>query len=222
MEVTGVLQSFSYNVLKLRAAMSDLKPTTQQDRLTRAQFDGLLRRLGGCSGRPGEKYEEFHWKLVKFFQWSSCLTAEDLADATLNRVAHKLETGGEAIQDVEAFAWGVAKKIKQEARKKDVKTIRLEDMPSKELFSDAGASVDALHKKIQSQKELNCLHQCLQRFPAEDRTLFLAYRVDKGHYMETRNGLAQRYGLTPGALRVRVIRMREKLERCLDVCLRAK
>jgi len=188
-----------------------------QDTLTPAQFEGLLRRLDGRPDRAGEKYETIRWKLVKFFEWSSCLAAEDLADITLNRVARKLTT--ETIGDIEAFTWGVAKKIRHEAQKKDLKTMSLQSLPSMATVSDAGASVEALHQKIQSQKELGCLHQCLQRLSAEDRTLFLAYRVDKGHYMENRKNLAKEYGLTPGALRVRIIRIREKLEQCLERCL---
>jgi DNA-directed RNA polymerase specialized sigma24 family protein len=188
-----------------------------QDTLTPAQFHGLLRRLDGRPERAGEKYETIRWKLVKFFKWSCCLAAEDLADITLNRVARKLTA--EEIQDVEAFTWGVARKIRQEAQKKDLKTMSLQSLPGKGIVSDAGASVEALHKKIQSQKELRCLHQCLQRLSAEDRMLFLAYRVDKGHYMESRKNLAKQFELTPGALRVRIIRIREKLEQCLDRCL---
>lgn len=188
-----------------------------QDTLTPAQFEALLRRLDGRPDRAGEKYETIRWKLVKFFEWSCCLAAEDLADITLNRVARKLST--ETIQDVEAFTWGVAKKIRQEAQKKDFRTISLQALPGVGTVSDAGASVEALHQKIQSQKELRCLHQCLQRLSTEDRTLFLAYRVDKGHYMENRKNLAKQFGLTPGALRVRIIRIREKLEQCLERCL---
>jgi DNA-directed RNA polymerase specialized sigma24 family protein len=193
---------------------------TAQDTLTPAQFQGLLERLDGRPERAGEKYEIIRWKLVRFFAWSSCLAPEDLADITLNRVARKLAT--EAIQDVEGFTWGVAKKIRHEAQKKDLKTVSLESLPSKRAVSDAGSAMEALDQKIQSQKELKCLHHCLQRLSAEDRMLFLAYRVDKQHYMENRKNLANQFGLTPGALRVRIIRIREKLEHCLDRCLGTK
>jgi RNA polymerase sigma factor (sigma-70 family) len=191
-----------------------------QDTLTPSQFEGLLRRLDGLPDRAGEKYETIRWKLVKFFEWSSCLAAEDLADITLNRVARKLST--ETIQDVEAFAWGVAKNIRHEAQKKDLKIVSLQTLAGQGAISDSGASIEALHQKIQSQAETRCLQQCLQRLSAEDRVLFLAYRVDKAHYMENRRRLAKQFGLTPGALRVRIIRIREKLEQCLDRCLRMK
>ncbi len=200
--------------------MADHNPG--QDSLTAVQFDELLRRLDGRVERAGEKYETIRWKLVKFFQWSSCVAAEDLADVTLNRVARKLTSEGDTIQNIESFAWGVAKKIRHEARKKDVKTIYLPDLTDQNTMSDAGATTAALHKKIQTQQQLRHLHHCLQRLPAEDRTLFVAYRLDKGHYKENRNNLAKRFGLTAGALRVRIIRVREKLEACMARCLGTK
>ena len=116
----------------------------------------------------------------------------------------------------------MAKNIRHEAQKKDLKTISLQSLPGEGTVSDAGAATASLHQKIQKQKELACLHHCLQRLSAEDRMLFLAYRVDKGHYMESRRNLAKQSGLTPGALRVRIIRIREKLEQCLDRCLGMK
>ncbi len=196
--------------------MADHNPAVQ-DTLTSAQFNGLLQRLDSRPERAGEKYETIRWKLVKFFQWNSCSAAEDLADITLNRVARKLAT--ETIHDVEGFTWGVARKIRHEAQKKDFKTISLQALPGDPTFSDAGASMEALHEKIQSQKELRCLHQCLQQLSADDRMLFLAYRVDKGHYAETRKNLAKQCGLTSAALRVRIIRIRERLEQRLERCL---
>jgi DNA-directed RNA polymerase specialized sigma24 family protein len=200
-----------------RPNISDHNPTVR-DTLTPAQFAGLLERLDGQPERAGEKYETLRWKLVKFFQWSYCLAAEDLADITLDRVARKLAT--ESIEDVEAFTWGVAKKIRLEAQKRNLKTVSLESLPGEHTISDAGTSMEALHQKIQSQKEMRCLRQCLSRLSAEDRVLFLAYRVDKGHYEENRKNLARQFGLTLGALRVRIIRIREKLEQCLDRSLR--
>jgi RNA polymerase sigma factor (sigma-70 family) len=201
--------------------MSEHNPTSP-DTLTPAQFDGLLRRLDGQPERASEKYETIRWKLVRFFQWSSCGAAEDLADITLNRVARKLAMEQEAIRDIEGFTWGVAKKIRNEAQKKDVKTISLQSMENQDALSDAGAWTESLHQKIQRQKELRCLHQCLQRLHEEDRMLFLAYRVDKGRYMESRKNLAKRFGITQGTMRVRIIRTREKLEQCLDRCLGTK
>ncbi len=85
--------------------MAPNSPVPESD-LTAAQFDALLRRLDADRNRAGEKYEEVRWKLVRFFQWNSCLAAEELVDETLNRVAERLAERGDEIPDVAAFAWG--------------------------------------------------------------------------------------------------------------------
>ena len=79
--------------------------------------------------------------------------------------------------------------------------------------------MEAIHKKLQLQKALRCLRECLGILPQSEQELFLAYRMDKVHYAETRKKLAKESGLTPGALRIRVIRLREKLENCMARCL---
>lgn len=198
--------------------MADPNPMSSANALTQEQFDGLLQRLYDDRDQAALKYEELHSKLVKFFQWSFCSSSEDLADETLNRTARKLHARDEEILDVEAFVWGIAKRIRQEGQKKDFKTVNFSQV-SDDKLSDAGASIEAIHRKIQVHKERECLRNCLRRLPREDQELFLAYRVDKGHYPEKRKKLAERFRLTPGALRVRVIRLREGLEKCVTRCL---
>jgi DNA-directed RNA polymerase specialized sigma24 family protein len=198
--------------------MADLKPATSADALTQEQFYGLLKRLDCNRNQAALKYEELHFKLVKFFEWSYCSSAEDLADETLTRTARKLYAGDQEILDIEAFLWGIAKRIRHEGRKRDFKTVAFAQVPDEKL-SDAGAAIESIHRKIQMQKERECLRNCLQRLPEVNQRLFLAYRVDKGHYLERRKKLAEEFGLTPGALRVRVIRLREKLEKCVARCL---
>jgi DNA-directed RNA polymerase specialized sigma24 family protein len=199
--------------------MTDPKAEAPPDKLTAAQLEALLRRLDGRGERAGERYEAIHSRLVRFFLWNSCSAAEELADETLNRVARKLAAGREEIQELEAFIWGVARKVRQEGQKADFKSVHVSNMPTAWAASDAGALLDAIENKIQAEQEVKCLHQCLRRWSDQDRELFLSYRVDKGHYVERRKDLARKLGVTPGALRVRMIRLREKLEKCVARCL---
>jgi RNA polymerase sigma factor (sigma-70 family) len=198
--------------------MGDPKSLSSADALTREQFYGLLARLHQDPQQRALKYEELHLKLVKFFQWSYCSAAEDLADETLTRTARKLCAGNEEVADVEAFVWGIARRIRQEGRKKDFKTIGLSEI-TEDRISDAGASLQAIERKIHARQEQKCLRNCLQRLTPEDQELFLAYRIDKGHYLQKRKELAEKFGLTASALRVRIIRLREKLEKCVARCL---
>lgn len=189
------------------------------DALTQERFYAFLQRLHLNPDQAARKYEELHGKLVKFFEWSSCVLAEDLADETLNRTARKLHVGDQNIQDVEAFTWGVAKHIRQEAYRKESRTVPLSDIPDGRLASNGGGSLEAIHSKIQRQHERQCLQACLGRLSPEDQELFLAYRLYDGHYLETRKRLAEKFGLTTNALRVRILRIRARLEQCMARCL---
>ena len=196
-------------------------PFSEND-LTAAKFEGLLLRLDTDRNRAGEKYEEIRWKLVKFFQWGSCLEAEDLVDETFNRVSERLATEKEGIQDVAAFAWGVAKRIRQEALRKETKTIRLPDLPGGETFlADHPVAADGQNKLIGNQGRLKCFRRCIQSLSAQDRRLLLAYHSPKGRRIEGRRRLAQENGITMLTLRVRANRLRFKLEECIKKCIAA-
>ncbi|SRR5581483_9700722 len=191
-----------------------------KNELTAAKFDGLLLRLDTDRNRAGEKYEEVRWKLVKFFQWGSCLEAEDLADETFNRVAEKLASNEEKIQDVVAFTWGIAKRIRQEAVRKDAKTVGLLDLPSAdEVLADKRAAADAPYELPGNQNHLKCLRRCIQSFAPKDRRLLLTYHSPRGRRIDGRRRLAQENGITMLALRVRANRLRFKLEECIKKCL---
>lgn len=198
--------------------MPDFKPARSNDALTGERFYALLDRLDSHRDQAALKYEELRFKLCKFFQWSGCSSAEDLADETLTRTARKLHAGEQEIVDLDAFVWGVARHVRQEAQKRDFKTIDFSQVPDQKL-SDAGASIEEIYRKIQARREKECLRKCLQRLSREDREMFLAYRVDKRHYVERRRRLAEEFGLSASALRVRVIRLREKLEKWIAKCL---
>lgn len=194
-----------------------------QDDLTAAKFEGLLLRLDADRNRAGEKYEEIRWKLIKLFQWGSCLNAEDLVDETFNRVSERLAADKHGIQDVVAFAWGVAKRIRQEALRKDTKTIRFPDLPGAETFLvNRPVATDVQNQLTGNQIRVKCFRKCIQHLSAEDRRLLLAYHSPKGRRIEGRRRLAQENGITMLALRVRANRLRFKLEECIKKCLAAR
>jgi len=194
-------------------------PLFERD-LTVARFEALLLRLDPDRARAGEKYEEIRWKLVKFFQWSSSLEAEHLADETFNRIAEKLASEREEIHDVVAFAWGIAKRIKQESLRRSTKTVPLPDLPGADTFLQTGsATADTEQESVENKNRLKCLRICIRRLSAEERSLLLAYHSPKGRRAEERRQLAQQNGITLLALRVRANRLRFKLEECIKKCL---
>src|SRR5262249_50613606 len=108
-------------VENLNRAMEDAISSGGKSRLTAAQFENLLHRLGANRERAGQAYEYLRRQLIRFFEWNCDIPAEDLVDETFDRVAQKLEEL--EIHNVVAFAWGVARNIRHEAEKKAARMI---------------------------------------------------------------------------------------------------
>ena len=188
------------------------------DELRSDYFESLLQQLDPDRDLAGQKYEDLRRKLIKFFEWNSCFPAEDLVDETFDRVAGKLENV--PVHDVIGFAWGFAKHIRQEAYKRADRMVQISDLPQgKDVLADANGPDKILQKEMEHQRRAECLHRSLQRLPREDRQLFLQYHNVKGEHTEYRQQLAANLGMTVGTLRVRINRLREKLERSVNKCL---
>ena len=200
--------------------MANFNRSVSRSDLTADQFDVLLQRLDPDRNRAGEKYEELRWKLIRFFQWNSCLAADELVDNVLNRVAGKLVQEGDQIQDVAAFAWGVAKMVRQEALRRDLKTVPLEDLPNADGFAAAGRDSEKTEFET-IQVRLKYLRMCIQRLLPRDRHLLLRYHAPKGRRIEERQRLANESAISMVALRVRINRLRYKVEECIKIRLAA-
>jgi DNA-directed RNA polymerase specialized sigma24 family protein len=187
---------------------SQINPVIGKD-LTADQFETLLQRLDSDRERAAQSYENLRYKLIRFFEWSACAGAEELADETLDRVARK--AGSLEIHDVVRFMWGVAKKVRLEVQKKSANLVQLSS-----LGLDCGPpslADQSRQEQMKDEERFQRMRQGLQRLPEEDRTLFLAYYDPERAGFEQRKKLAENMGLSIGALRVRVNRLRDKLER---------
>jgi len=186
--------------------------------LTAANFDALMWRLDTDRNRAGDKYEEIRWKLIRFFQWSSCLDAEKLADEAFDRVAEKLVGDEENIQNVVAFLWGVARKVRLEALRTSSRTVLLADLSdAAPSFADRLTIRTLQNEPAEDKRRLKCLRRCIQSLSASDRRLLLEYYSPRNR-ISGRRKLAQEYGLTKGALRVRATRLRSKVESLIKEC----
>ncbi|HKP37054.1 MAG TPA: hypothetical protein VJT71_09355, partial [Pyrinomonadaceae bacterium] len=58
--------------------------------LAQEDFDRLLAWLDADRERAGVIYEKIRWRLITIFAARNCVTPEDLADETLDRVARKV------------------------------------------------------------------------------------------------------------------------------------
>jgi RNA polymerase sigma factor (sigma-70 family) len=182
-------------------------------RLTASQFETLLRRLHPNRNCAGQKYEDLRWQLAKFFEWNCGFQAEDLVDKTLDRVARRLEEL--EIPDVVPFAWGVAQNVRLEAMKTAARMVPIPDRPNEEGFPvDTRDFEHHIHERLELEQRRKQLHDCIQRLSPEDRKLFLAYHHPESTPIEMRRKLASHLGITINTLRVRVNRLRHKVEQC--------
>jgi DNA-directed RNA polymerase specialized sigma24 family protein len=154
-----------------------------------------------------KKYQQLRRKLVRLFEWRGAWTAEDLADETLTRVARKLGEGARIDGDVEPFARGVARLVFLEFLREQERDNRLKS-------SSPPPSAPAVN-----EIDLDCLDRCLEKIAASDRETILGYYADDAAgRIEARRTLATRLGVSPTALRIRALRIRDRLETCLQEC----
>jgi DNA-directed RNA polymerase specialized sigma24 family protein len=183
-----------------------------------AQFQNLLRKLDLDHDRAGEKYEELRRKLIKYFEWNCCFPAEDLVDVTLDRAAGKLET--EDVRDLQAFAWGIAKNVRQEAWKRAGRVLRISDLTgSDNSLLERAHPENVVQEKISQEQRVKCLRRCMQLLPGWDSELFSQYYDMREDGAVSRLRLADDLGITLPTLRVRINRMRSKLEKCVRQCV---
>ena len=157
-------------------------------------------------------------RLAVDFDRRNCLSPDELADETLNRVARRLEEEG-AISDTPParYCYIVARfvfhehvrRVKHESTKLDERSAELRPSVSGPADSDET-----------SRKLLDSLERCLQQLDTRDRELILDYyRGEQRAKIEGRRRLAGRLGLTVNALSIRACRLRDKLEACVNVSL---
>lgn len=193
--------------------------------ITQGAFDRLLAQLDPDAHRAGEKYQTVHRSLSKFFECRGCASAAELADETLNRVARRLEDGETIYADeFSSYAYGVARNVLREhARGPEPRTRPLETLlpPSHPRLSPFEEEEEALARES-SERRLECLESCAGTLPEESRMLILSYyEAESGGLIDARRQLAERLGVSLNNLRIRVHRIRERLEKCVSACFGA-
>src|SRR4051812_401911 len=179
--------------------------------LTQDAFDKLLVAFGGDRESAGQKYLEIRNNLTRFFEWRGCSFPEDHADETINRMAKRLAEG-EEIANHSGYAIGVARMLLMEINKgrqrQQAALAELGDMP------------DVYVPEDDDESRLNCLKKCLQALSPDNRELILQYyQGEKGEKIENRKKLLERLAIPVNTLRMRALRLREKLQSCVEDCL---
>lgn len=179
--------------------------------LTQEAFDKLLLALGGDRDSGSQKYLEIRTNLTRFFEWRGCSFPEDHADETINRVAKKVAEG-EEILNPSGYAMGVARLLLLEI----IKGRQREQSALTELGTAREVYVDS----DDGEERLTCLKQCLQTLSPDNRDLILEYyQGEKSEKIRNRKKLLERLGVPVNTLRMRALRLRERLQGCVEECV---
>ncbi len=141
-----------------------------------------------------------------------CSFPEDHTDETINRVARRIEQVRE-IRDPTGYAFGVARLLLLEILKEQERERRaMMELPAERIGPD---------DRDELEQRLECLKRCLQSLSQDHRELIVQYyQGEKGAKIENRKKLAERLRLPLNTLRMRALRLREKLEAGVEDCLK--
>ena len=180
--------------------------------LTQEAFDKLLIALGGDRESGSEKYLEIRNNLTRFFEWRGCSFPEDHADETINRIAKKVAEG-EEILNPSGYAMGVGRLLFLEI----MKSQQREQSALNEMGTASGeVYVDADDGEVR----LECLQNCLETLSPDNRELILQYyQGEKSEKIRNRKKLLEQLRIPVNTLRMRALRLRERLQGCVEQCL---
>lgn len=190
--------------------------------LTQNAFDQLLTHLDSDRERAADRYEDLRQMLITFFEFRNSQQPGEQADETINRVARRLSEGQEInASTIETYAYAVARNIWREYIADPHRVVAaLDELP-------LGIQSHSPHQlKIQAaerdelERRLDCLERCIQALPPRQRELITNYyQGEKQVKIKNRKGLAETLGIPLNALRIRVSRLRDQIEECVNSCL---
>jgi len=179
--------------------------------LTQEAFDRLLVALGGDRDSAAQKYLEVRTNLVRFFEWRGCSFPEDHADETINRIAKRVAEG-EEILNYSGYAVGVARLLLLEINKGRQR--------EQLALAEIGQTSEAYEEQDDGEHRLVCLRSCLETLTTDNRALILQYyQGEKGEKIQNRKKLMDQFGIPVNTLRMRALRLREKLQSCVEECV---
>jgi DNA-directed RNA polymerase specialized sigma24 family protein len=162
-----------------------------------------------CEGvGPNEAYRSVRARLIKFFGWRGSHNVEELADETLSRVALKLGQSDVKAEKPVSFVLGVARIVFLEWKRREGRWVTFDD-----------STVGAAPALSDDDKErlLAALELCLEQLSEADRLLMLRYHEPRGERRAAiHQAIADELATALNALRVRMHRLRQTVEACVE------
>jgi DNA-directed RNA polymerase specialized sigma24 family protein len=164
----------------------------------------LLALLGGEPSCADEQFRLLRQKLLCFFEWNRCRSPEDLTHEVICRVLRRLSEGQQIYaENPHSYFFGVARNVLHEEWKRPAS----EPVSLPENFDAEQHAGEACGLNLVEQRVL--LGQGLRRLPPEDSDLIVRY------FSEGPDLLCRQMGISANAMRIRVCRIRKKLEEYL-------
>lgn len=175
--------------------------------LQQTDFDRLLSWLDPNPDHAGELYEKIRWRLIAVLASRGCRDAEELADETIDRVARRVnDIEANYVGDKSLYFLGVMNNVHHEYLKRP----RLSEL--------APAPDDS---SVREQTYL-CLDKCIEKLTPHAREIIEQYyAADKRAKINLRKRIAMALGISHSNLRLRALRIRAKLQVCIEQCLEA-
>jgi DNA-directed RNA polymerase specialized sigma24 family protein len=194
---------------------------------TEKAFAKFLHWLDEGANSDGQRYLEVRRRLELYFDRKNCVEPTELADETLNRVARKLDENGEitGVAPLQ-YCYITAKFVFLEALRADKRAPFHRLLPAANSSNLSGQSATLLEADAGSdrkEKIAECLQCCLDKVSSAERDLIVEYyRGQQRSKIERRAALAARLGVTANALSIRACRVRQRLEVCIQACMKRR
>ena len=225
-----MLRNISYRYFELRKiSLSQSKIFVQK--ITRKKdwilssdaFNKLLNWLDEGVNSDGQKYLDVRQRLLDYFDRKNCLSPDDLADETINRVARRLDEEGFIESETPAkYFYITARFVFMEyLRDTQNQNVSIDETEGQQHLKKL-ATIESDEKETK-EKMLNCLEKCTGKLDENNREIILRYYIGKEREkIENRRALAQDLGISINALSIRACRIRDKLETCVKQCINAE
>jgi len=189
----------------------------EDNEVSREGFKRFLARLDTDPARAWEAYAQLRLALLTYFQHNRCSDCQQLADETLDRIAKKPDDY--PIVNVAEFAFGIARNVRREAARKAALRRDLAEAEEEKPEHKEANPEDTIVSRLDMARRLACLRRCMAALPPEEKQLFQQYHLAESEALdEHRQRLAKALGVSWATLRMRISRIRKKLENCFENC----
>ena len=145
--------------------------------------------------------------MVRYFQIKGDFDADEAADATLDRVAVKLSQNNK-VEDLTKYSFGVARFIFLER----LRTAEKDKIAQAEFYSQQTSG-----KTDEQTDDLSLFRECFDSLTDEEKEILKNYFADLPFADLTayRENLSLKHNVSLNNMRLKVFRLRHRLENCL-------